>query len=284
MFTIGEFARLGNVSVRTLHYYDDVGLLVPASVDATTNWRRYSAHQLPQLNRIVALKDLGFTLQQIRRMNAVSAEELRGMLLMRRSQLEDEISGHHVRLSGIEARLRQIEQEGDMDTSRVVVRPLPEVRVAQIGEATPGYDEALGDLIAKNMLRLHTLLGEAGIPVVMPPFAHYEGDPNDRNLVCFSAFDIGSYDGPVPDGVEIVTLPAVEAAATFIPGPEIEWPNEYVTLAHWIEDNGYEIADKARDVWLTTDRDELVKEIQWPIRPAAAVGAPPDLSDPSVRA
>jgi DNA-binding transcriptional MerR regulator len=64
MFSIGEFARLGTVSVRTLRHYDEIGLLRPARVDPETGYRSYSAGQLAQLNRIIALKDLGFSLEQ----------------------------------------------------------------------------------------------------------------------------------------------------------------------------------------------------------------------------
>ena len=66
MFTIGDFARHGRVSVRMLRHYDATGLLRPAHVDPISGYRHYTAAQLARLNRIIALKDLGFTLQQVR--------------------------------------------------------------------------------------------------------------------------------------------------------------------------------------------------------------------------
>ena len=88
MFSIGEFARLGAVSIRTLRHYDKIGLLAPAEVDPVTGYRSYSARQPRQLNRIVVLKDLGLTLGQIRRLlDGITVDELRGMLLLRRAQL-----------------------------------------------------------------------------------------------------------------------------------------------------------------------------------------------------
>src|SRR5579859_4323603 len=68
MFSIGEFARLGGVSVRTLRHYDEIGLLPPATVDPDTGYRGYTARQLTQLNRILALKELGLSLTQARRL------------------------------------------------------------------------------------------------------------------------------------------------------------------------------------------------------------------------
>jgi DNA-binding transcriptional MerR regulator len=90
MFSIGEFARHGRVSVRMLRHYDAIGLLRPASVDAASGYRFYQAGQLAELNRIIALKDLGFTLGQVQAILAeqVSAAELRGMLKLRRAEIQ----------------------------------------------------------------------------------------------------------------------------------------------------------------------------------------------------
>ena len=92
MFSIGEFARLGGVSARTLRHYDEIALLRPAAVDPCTGYRGYTAAQLGQLSRIIALKELGLSLPQVRRLiGGVTLDELRGMLALRRAQLEQEI-------------------------------------------------------------------------------------------------------------------------------------------------------------------------------------------------
>ena len=95
MFSIGEFSRLGGVSVRTLRHYDEIGLLCPATVDPDTGYRGYSADQLGQLNRIMALKELGLSLAQARRLlDGITLDELHGMLILRRAQLEHELLEH----------------------------------------------------------------------------------------------------------------------------------------------------------------------------------------------
>ena len=105
MFSIGEFARHGRVSVRMLRHYDAIGLLRPASVDAASGYRFYQASQLAELNRIIALKDLGFTLQQVQAILAeqVSAAELRGMLKLRRAEIHAQIETETARLARVEA-------------------------------------------------------------------------------------------------------------------------------------------------------------------------------------
>src|SRR5512142_3074554 len=113
MIKIGDFARLSQVSIVALRYYDEMDLLKPVKVDPFTSYRFYSADQLPRLNRILALKDLGFSLEQIKLMLAEgwSLEQLRGMLRMQRTEVERRLSDDRDRLSRIEARLRQIELE-----------------------------------------------------------------------------------------------------------------------------------------------------------------------------
>ena len=102
MFSIGEFARHGRVSVRMLRHYDAIGLIRPACVDAATGYRLYQASQLDELNRVIALKDLGFTLQQVQAIleEKVSAAELRGMLRLRRAEIQASIEAETTRLAG----------------------------------------------------------------------------------------------------------------------------------------------------------------------------------------
>jgi len=65
MFKIGEFSKLTQVSIRMLRYYDETGLLTPAATDRFTNYRLYAAEQIPTLNKIIFLRDLGFNVSEI---------------------------------------------------------------------------------------------------------------------------------------------------------------------------------------------------------------------------
>src|SRR5262245_27364352 len=123
MFSIGDFAGLGRVSVRMLHHYDTIGLLRPAYVDPHNGYRYYTAAQLRTLNRITAVKDLGFTLERVQAFldDKVEVGELRGMLRLRRAELEAQVERDTSRLAQVDARLRMIESEGHMDTADVVL-------------------------------------------------------------------------------------------------------------------------------------------------------------------
>jgi DNA-binding transcriptional MerR regulator len=134
MFSIGEFARHGRVSVRMLHHYDAIGLLRPACVDPASGYRFYQASQLAQLNRVIALKDLGFSLQQVQAIidERVSAAELRGMLKLRRAEIHAQLEAETTRLARVEARLLTIEDEARSPADGVVLKRLAPVRVGEL--------------------------------------------------------------------------------------------------------------------------------------------------------
>ena len=81
---IGELSALWRVSVRMLRHYEKLGLLIPAETDSYTSYRYYTLDQLPRLNRIIALKELGFSLEQV---GDILANSLRSRPRVRCSQL-----------------------------------------------------------------------------------------------------------------------------------------------------------------------------------------------------
>ncbi len=97
MIRIGDFSKLSRVPVKTLRYYDEVGLLKPVEVDAFTGYRLYKYSQLPTLNRILALKELGFSLEEIGRLldEDLSVEQMRGMLKLREMEARQRVSERH---------------------------------------------------------------------------------------------------------------------------------------------------------------------------------------------
>lgn len=116
MFKIGDFSKLSRVSIKALRLYDQMALLKPAHIDNATGYRYYSAEQLPHLNRILALKDLGFSLEQISQILSapLTPTQLRSMLQLRQAELQAAIDAERIRLQRVAARLKQIEQEDVM--------------------------------------------------------------------------------------------------------------------------------------------------------------------------
>lgn len=147
MFRIGEFSKIAQVSGSQLRYYDEIGLPKPSRIDEFTGYRYYSARQLPWLNRILALKDLGLSLDQIRRMldEDVSAEEIRGMYTLKKAQIEQSVGDELSRLQNIESRLRQIDEGELPEDTEIVLKSIPEQPYLSLREIVSTFDEATAD-------------------------------------------------------------------------------------------------------------------------------------------
>jgi len=122
MLRIGEFAWLAQVTVETLRHYDRLGLLKPDHLDRFTGYRYYALDQLPRLNRILALKDLGLSLEEITRMvdRQVRPDEIRSILTSQQAALEQEIRQAQKRLARVEARHHDPDHQANEDSPRHV--------------------------------------------------------------------------------------------------------------------------------------------------------------------
>jgi DNA-binding transcriptional MerR regulator len=271
MLKIGDFGRIARVSVQTLRHYDDLGLLKPVEVDSFTGYRYYSFDQLPLLHRILALKDLGLSLEEIARLlrEDLSAEQLRGMLRLKEAELRERVDEESTRLERVRTRLRQLEKEKIMPEYEVVLKRLEPQQVAGVRGRIPAYPEqrplweALGKHLAAQKIT------PAGACFTL----YYSEEPDIDAEVCEPVA------GRFPDGapVKFHTLPAVEQAACVVHhGPFVTIGEAYGFITGWMEANGYECVGPVREVYLrpavsegegaSQNDPETVTEIQFPAR------------------
>ncbi len=176
MFRIGEFSRLGRVSVKVLRHYDELGLIEPARVDPDTDYRYYTPAQLPRLHRIVALRHLGFTLDQIRRLLAedLPVEQIRGMLKLSQAEIEQRLYAEQGRLAGVEERLRQIERNDRLPPYDIAVRSLAPQTVAAIrGDPTGDAKPAL--VVERLFEEIETYVARYQARAAAPPLMLHHG-------------------------------------------------------------------------------------------------------------
>lgn len=272
MIKIGDFARLSQVSVVTLRYYDEMELLKPIRVDAFTGYRFYSADQLPRLNRILALKDLGFSLEQIKLMLAdgLTSDQLRRMLVMQRSDVEKRLSEEQDRLSRIEARLRQIELEDKMPKYDVVIKTTPAMMVASRRVRIPTNDQVpqyLGPAYADiySYIRRQAVKDD-GLCMTLwhSPADVYENEEAEAMVVI---------DRPLPgtDHVKVYELPPTQVAAVLHHGNFEEFTQGHAALLEWVDANGYRIVGPYRETYIKHEKNNLadsITEIQFPVEKA----------------
>lgn len=279
MFKISDFSQLARVSVRTLRLYDELDLLKPAQVDRLTGYRQYDASQLPRLNRILALKDLGFSLEQIAQLlrEDMPAERLRGMLLMKRADLERELEENHSRLARMESRLRQIESEGRVSPYDVSLKEAPPMTIIAAKRIIPTLDEVIG--ARQIMFRsIYNWLEKNRIEPGKPELALYpDQEYMEQDIQLETAVPLGASPSDAPPlspdgGIFIHELPAVPTMASVVHYGRFGDVNDAITaLCQWAGDNGYTPNGAFREIHLfgrendLDDFDAVTVEMQLPV-------------------
>ena len=259
MFKIGEFSQLSRVSVRMLRHYDQLGLLKPSRTDTFTNYRYYSADQLPRLNRILALRDLGFSLEQIGNMldEELSAEQLMGMLKLKRAEIEQQMQVEQLRMARLEARISQMNGQADPGQYDVVVREVEPQLVATYREVAPD-DERIQYMFEE----LEAYVAQFNARADKPPMSIYH-DPEyreeniDAEVVVPLKSAIPSTD--LIHVLEMVRIP--EVACVVHTGEYATIYQAYNALLSWIESNGYRMKGPIRELYLSYSADGLGFEL-----------------------
>lgn len=271
MIRIGDFSKLSRVSIKTLRYYDEMGLLKPVEVDRVSGYRYYEFDQLAILYRILALKDLGFSLEEIGRLldGDLSVEQMRGMLKMRQAEVRQQVDEAAARLQRVERWLRQIEQENSMSKYDVVLKKIEPVTVASVRDVVPTPPDQ-GVLWSELMEHL----GRQKIRMIGPPMAIYhdsEAKERDWDIeVCMPIIDSMK----PANRLQVHEVPGFEAAACVVhAGPFATIGEAYDALAKWISENGYHVAGPTRELNLrppeppgNQNDPNTLNEIQFPVK------------------
>jgi DNA-binding transcriptional MerR regulator len=272
VYKIGDFSRIARVSSRLLRFYDEIGLLKPVHADPHTGYRFYSAKQLAELNRIIVLKDLGFSLDEIGPVlrNEVTAAQLRGMLLMRRHDAERALSFEVQKLRQIETRIAQIETEGQLDVGDVLVRVEPARRLLSLRRVVASFGEARGLLsLLKDQVREIYGQGHAGQLVAVAHSQDFEADHIDVEL----GITLGANEVPAVPAHSLLCvheLPEARMAICVRVGLPEDAHLVTAKIGRFVEISGDMLAGPSREVFLQPPRldrtQESVVEMQFPIR------------------
>ncbi|MEM7113347.1 MAG: MerR family transcriptional regulator [Chloroflexota bacterium] len=275
MFRIGEFSQIAQVPTSQLRYYDEIGLLKPAKIDQWTSYRFYSVEQLPQLHRILALRELGLSLEQIKRLIAdnISVEEIRGMFTLRKAQIEQTLQDEISRLRTIEARLQHLEQGNQADDVDVVLKSLPEQPFIGVRVQLPNIYDAF-EIVQKMRQLIPPVVGRSNLGHITILFHSSFFRETDTDVSLGFALSKPATE-MVTLGTGLVAtpqrLPAVPLVATAVRqgGPENNI-HTHAAVGRWAVDNGYRLLNEGREVVITpprsrTDRQQMVTEIQYPI-------------------
>jgi DNA-binding transcriptional MerR regulator len=272
VFKISDFSKLSQVSMRTLRYYDEIGLLKPVHVDSETGYRYYLVEQLSRLQRILALKDLGFELAQIVQLldADLPAEQLRGMLRLKQLEIQQRVLAEQERLARVEARLKQLEPGGTKLIHEVALKKVRSQIVAS--SRTLAANFALKHQFATDML--HTLKQNGVRQTDHLLFIDSDGGYRENDVsiievvVPVQSSSVGNIVERSGGRITIRELPGVNTMATLLyQGNPYTLSEAYQLLGTWIQANDYVITGPCRNVCLQRDGelDSYVTEIQFPV-------------------
>ena len=266
MFTIGPFARLAGVSPKVLRSYDALGLFRPVWVDPATDYRFYSPAQLPELRRILSLRDMGIGLAEIGRLVAGRAD-LRSALDRRRLELERERREIDRRLATLDIRVEM--SAAGSDQPDIVVRPLAADVVATL-EMANRDDEDVGSAFYE----LEAFIRDRRLRAHRPPGALIGSDGAVEIFVPVS--------GPVEptERIGFRRLRACRAATVIVRGSYDLVREGRGALEAWVEAAGLRRTGQLRIIYLqfgaepelrlprgyvVEDDADLVTEVQLPV-------------------
>ncbi|WP_025115063.1 MerR family transcriptional regulator [Lysinibacillus fusiformis] len=269
MFKISVFSRLSKVSLKTLRYYDQIGLLKPRKVDHETGYRYYSADQLLEINRIFIYKELGFTLPQIIHLlhEDITFKDIQGMFKLKKNEIQRIIDMEHAKLARIEERMQLLESEGQMESVQEI-RIKAEDAQQFLSLKARGREEDIPDLFRtfNHMLPKETRQLAQSPQVVLWQEIEDKEDEFEFEVGYFLSRELPSY----PDTFQLRTLPPEPMMATMTFRSDSNFAcTACVDLAKWIEKNNHQIKENepGREIYLplSTSQGAQLMEIQIPI-------------------
>jgi DNA-binding transcriptional MerR regulator len=276
LLKIGEFSQISQVPIKTLRYYDEIGLFCPACTDSETGYRYYSVEQLARVHQIMALKDIGLSLEQITALinENLSTEQIRGMLRLKKSEIQEQVQDAERALSLVEFRLRMIEAEDNFPELPVVLKPLESLQVLSIFVEQPRHKkhhmiQAIKEAVNKGLIKHTGLIIDAFHGETILPLESPELQDNQHEILLGVT---SSQESIHLDGIGEFSIrdePAIKNAATIIltGGDRIKNFEKMALLQRWTILHGYQPLAYVRYVhhmseFHTDNREELVIEAQ----------------------
>ena len=266
LYKIGMFAAMNHITVKTLRFYEEQGLLMPALIHPDTGYRYYTLSQMAVLHQITALKQAGFTLEEIAHIHTGADEE--AVLLKKKAELLAKIADLTRQIAVVDGYLSK--QKNDL-SAPVLIKTIPETTVAFMRIRLESYD-----CLFDRMPEMGKLMEKAGCECALPEYcftAYPEAGYKDADIladICESVVAAKKETGDL----RFKTLPEIQAACMFHKGSYRSFSESYETVLRYIEENGYEIAGEIREsyidgVWNKDDERQWLSEIQVPVRKKA---------------
>lgn len=267
MYRIGEFSKMTKTTVKTLRYYDEMGLLRPEFVDAETGYRYYTTSQLMPLHGILALRQAGLSVNEVKR--ALSGEDPVQILLSRKAEIEWEMQRAAEQLSRIQSILQHYKEESLMNY-QAILKDLPACTVYYKQGVVPDF-AAYTQFILQSADECRA--ANPDLKCIEPDYcfvAYLDPEYREKNIH-IEYVQAVERAGKETDTIRFRELSSVPAVCVFHKGSYDHLREAYAFAYQWIEENGYLPAESAREhyidgMWNRENPGDWLTEIQIPVR------------------
>ncbi|WP_027400574.1 MerR family transcriptional regulator [Anaerovorax odorimutans] len=270
MLKIGDFSKLSRISIRMLRHYDEIGLLIPESVNDFTGYRYYSEDQLSVANRITALKNMGFSLTVIGDILSQyeDSEKLKIYLRIKQTEIKEQVDSLDEKLRLLETTLNRLGKDGINMNYNVILKELPQMYVASVRKNITdySYEGKLWHILMKETAHMNLKDGEPCYTLAI--FHDGEFKENDVDVEVQKSVK-GKYENT--ENVVFKTMPPVQIASAIHKGGYDKISEVSEAVANWVRDNGYEFDGHFFDIYHvspheTQNPEEWVTEVCYPVK------------------
>lgn len=267
MFKIGGFSNITQVSIRMLRYYDEAGLLKPEEVDKWTGHRMYSVTQIPRLNRILYLRDSGFTISEI-----ALALEMNDCLLLetleqKRFEIMDTIQNEQEKLRKIAIAKNEIKENNGELHYNISIKAIPAYQVLSLRRIVPTYYSE-GDLWNE----LSAFAKEQKIGISSHTFSVYhDTEYREQNVDIELCVPVSKLCKDIAPFCFHIIEPVPVMACTMVYGDFSNIKGAYIAFAEWLQKNSkYRMSNPMRQIvhrgsWNESNPAKYLTEIQIPL-------------------
>lgn len=250
-YRIGEFARLSGVSIKTLRFYDQTGLLRPARIDPRTRYRFYTTEQLQDIAFARMLRASGMPVADVKRAMRKRSRvaEQRAMLESLQATLRESLARTQRSLFWVDSLLLS----QDRTAIPITLKQRPALRVASVRSEVDEYADITG--IERE---LHAMLPERCKGTFRAVLWHRCAADGALDGEPFVEIKAGTRPG---GGVTISRLPETIVASAYSTPDDTAAENAYAALREWMGVFGFELAGPKCEI----DYADTL-EIQFPAR------------------
>lgn len=270
MLKIGDFSKLSRISIRMLRHYDEIGLLIPETVDHFTGYRYYKEEQLPLAEKIQSFKSMGFSLSVIGEIidKYPDIKDMEQFLVIRKKELQEEAKIIQERLTLLDSTIKSLKKKDNCMSYIVTLKILPERHVASLRQAIPAYEaegilwKMLNDEVASQNV-------QQGTPSYGLAIYHDEYFKENNIDVEIQVSVLGEYKDT--EHVRFKKVDSIQIASATFKGSYEQITKANEAVANWIKANGYEFNGSSFCIYHVNphdakEPDDLVTEVSYPVK------------------